>query len=410
MTVSHDPTWPATRAEGLRRLEAFLPSAGPSYATWRNHDFGPGDRSNVSTLSPYIRHRLVLESEVVAAVLARHGHEAAGKFLQEVCWRTYWKGWLEMRPAVWREYREELERTRVRLETDALLQKRYEAAVSASTGIDCLDAWTTELVKVGYLHNHARMWYASIWIFTLRLPWVLGADFFLRHLLDGDPASNTLSWRWVAGLQTRGKTYLAEAGNIARYTSGRFPRVTGLATRAGMIDAPAPPAAGVLPRADRAGAGRVGLLLTEEDLHPESLPIGREQVVAIAGATTIGARSSLAPGEPAARFHRDALEDGLSRAGAYFEAPTVSFDGLSAEPILAWASSHEVDRIVMGYPTVGPARDAIDAIGPSLEAEGVRLLRVRRDWDDTLWPHARAGFFPFRERIAGCLTELALAR
>ncbi len=70
-------------------------------------------------------------------------------------------------------------------------------------------------MATGYLHNHARMWFASIWIFTLRLPWELGADFFLRHLLDGDPASNTLSWRWVGGMQTMGKTYLARADNIA---------------------------------------------------------------------------------------------------------------------------------------------------------------------------------------------------
>ena len=66
------------------------------------------------------------------------------------------------------------------------------------------------------------MWFASIWIFSLGLPWTLGADFFLRHLVDGDPASNTLSWRWVAGLHTRGKTYAARAENIARYTEGRF--------------------------------------------------------------------------------------------------------------------------------------------------------------------------------------------
>jgi deoxyribodipyrimidine photo-lyase len=79
------------------------------------------------------------------------------------------------------------------------------------------DDWAQELVATGYLHNHARMWFASIWIFTLRLPWELGADFFLRHLIDGDPASNTLSWRWVGGLHTPGKTYLATADNIAEH-------------------------------------------------------------------------------------------------------------------------------------------------------------------------------------------------
>jgi deoxyribodipyrimidine photo-lyase len=66
------------------------------------------------------------------------------------------------------------------------------------------------------------MWFASIWIFTLGLPWRIGADFFYRHLLDGDAASNTLSWRWVAGLHTRGKAYAAESWNIEKFTGGRF--------------------------------------------------------------------------------------------------------------------------------------------------------------------------------------------
>ncbi|WP_238189582.1 FAD-binding domain-containing protein [Methylobacterium frigidaeris] len=65
------------------------------------------------------------------------------------------------------------------------------------------------------------MWFASIWIFSLRLPWELGAEFFLRRLLDGDPASNTLSWRWVAGLHTRGRPYLARRDNIRDFTEGR---------------------------------------------------------------------------------------------------------------------------------------------------------------------------------------------
>ena len=97
-----------------------------------------------------------------------------------------------------------------------------EAAEQGRTGIDCFDAWSTELRETGWLHNHVRMWFASIWMFTLRLPWELGADFFARELIDFDPASNTLSWRWVAGLHTRGKNYVARADNIARYTQGRY--------------------------------------------------------------------------------------------------------------------------------------------------------------------------------------------
>ncbi len=94
--------------------------------------------------------------------------------------------------------------------------------LSGSTGIDCFDHWAQELADTGYLHNHARMWFASIWIFTLELPWQLGADFFLTRLLDADPAANTLSWRWVAGLHTPGKHYLARASNIEKFTLGRF--------------------------------------------------------------------------------------------------------------------------------------------------------------------------------------------
>ena len=89
-----------TREHGIARLEAFLPRAGRRYAAVRNYDRGPGRRDNVSNLSPYIRRRLVSEAEVVAAVLTRHDRNAAEQFIQEVFWRTYCKGWLEMRPSV----------------------------------------------------------------------------------------------------------------------------------------------------------------------------------------------------------------------------------------------------------------------------------------------------------------------
>jgi hypothetical protein len=69
------------------------------------------------------------------------------------------------------------------------------------------------------------MWFASIWIFTLKLPWQQGAAFFLEHLFDGDAASNTLSWRWVAGLQTKGKHYLAKAWNIEKFTQNKFSNI-----------------------------------------------------------------------------------------------------------------------------------------------------------------------------------------
>ena len=94
---------------------------------------------------------------------------------------------------------------------------KYQKAINGETHLTFFNDWIKKLKEDGYLHNHVRMWFASIWIFTLDLPWQLGANFFMEKLLDGDPASNTLSWRWVAGIQTKGKHYLARKNNIIKY-------------------------------------------------------------------------------------------------------------------------------------------------------------------------------------------------
>ena len=180
-----------TRAAALRRLQDFVPRAGKQYESSRNFDFGPERRGNVSRLSPYLRHRLLLEEEVLEAVLQHHAPSSADKFIQEVFWRAYFKGWLEQRPSVWSDYRRSLAKRLSELNDDEAALGRYEAATRGETGIACFDFWARELVDCGYLHNHARMWFASIWVFTLRLPWQLGADFFYRHLVDGDPSSKS---------------------------------------------------------------------------------------------------------------------------------------------------------------------------------------------------------------------------
>jgi len=172
-----------TRAAGLERLRDFAPRMGAAYAAGRNADPGPGARRDVAHLSAHLRHRLLLESEVVGTALERHGPRAAEKFVQEVFWRSYWKGFLQLRPAMWADYQAGLARDQAALMTNGGLRRAVEQAIEGRTGIACFDAWAAELRESGWLHNHARMWFASIWIFTLRLPWTLGADFFARHLL-----------------------------------------------------------------------------------------------------------------------------------------------------------------------------------------------------------------------------------
>jgi deoxyribodipyrimidine photo-lyase len=376
--------WVATRAEGLRRLDAFLPFAGAAYTGQRNTDPGPAARSAVSRLSPYLRYRLLKEADVVAAVTQHHGPNAAAKFVQEVAWRTYWKGWLELRPVIW---------TRFRVEREVRRGADIAQAEAGATGIACFDAWARELVEHGYLHNHARMWFASIWIFTLRLPWVLGADFFLRHLLDADPASNTLSWRWVAGLQTPGKTYLATAENIARFTEGRF-RPKGLATEAVALTEPPVPPPRALPALPPWRGEPALLLATPEDLCPESLLQGP-----IRGAVVAGGTAQWPWGSKAGSFVAAAVQDAAARIGAAFGSPVTMAATLEPGLVIAAAERVSVRTVVTPYAPVGPMAEDLAALALALDAAGFCLRRVRRGWDERLWPHATKGYFAFQSHL-----------
>ncbi len=400
---------PATRQGAFEALQDFLPRAGAEYAGRRNFDLGPGQHRNVSRLSPHIRHRLILEVEVLAAVLEHHGAAAASRFIEEVFWRAYFKGWLEHHPTVWTDYRAAVRGLVDSLDTNPGLRERYDRAVNARTGIDCFDAWVAELVTSGYLHNHARMWFASIWIYTLELPWQLGADFFYRHLLDGDPASNTLGWRWVCGLHTRGKTYLASANNIVTYTGGRFLTGGQLARKApplaeSQVHSPRPlPGAEAIPP-----DARFGLLVTEDDCALETLEPGRAPV-AVMGATSTAARSPLPVGALACDFAQRAVADGTARVATRFEVPAQSVRGEDWDAALvAWSRSCGLDAIVTAYAPTGPVAERLARARRALAGNGVELLQVRRRFDDCTWPHATHGYFRLKSRIPEVLEQLGL--
>jgi len=206
-----------SREGALKQLDVFINSELANYSFKRNFDLGPKDKSNVSCLSPYISHRLITEYEVAKTVLAKFPYQKVEKYIQEIFWRVYWKGWLELRPQVWTDFTEDLKGLK---EDD-----NYKKAINGETQIECFNDWVKELKENNYLHNHTRMWFASIWIFTLNLPWQKGAELFMKYLFDGDAASNTLSWRWVAGLQTKGKHYVAQSWNISKFTYNKYKNV-----------------------------------------------------------------------------------------------------------------------------------------------------------------------------------------
>ena len=401
-------SWPATRDEGLTRLARFLAQGGSAYAAQRDYDRGPADRRNVSVLSAYIRHRLITEEEVVRQIVSLHGLRAAEKFVHEICWRTYWKGWLEMRPAVWRRYGDDVVRLNATLAENSDLRRRLERAEGGRTGLVCFDAWVEELVTTGYLHNHARMWFASIWIYTLGLPWQLGARFFMQHLLDGDPASNTLSWRWMCGLHTAGKTYLARPENIATYTGGRFPAQPRLAVTAPSaveavaVEKPIPltPRPTVLtgPNVD----GEVTLLVTEEDLHPESWPFGTAKVRSIILVTSSPSDHGLS--ERVQEFKASAMHDTGIRLARHFWCPAQSVDtaDTEAERIIMHACAGST-ALVMAEMPVGPVRTAVSPLITALGQRGVHCVALRRPWDNALWPYATSGFFKFKDAIPAAL-------
>ncbi len=367
---------------------------GHHYAGGRNSDPGPGARRDVSLLSPAVRHRLVTEAELVGTALAHHSASAAEKFIQEVFWRSYWKGFLELRPGLWESYRAELAREQDRLRTSGGLRQAVERAEAGATGIACFDAWMEELRETGWLHNHVRMWFASIWIFTLRLPWVLGADVFLRHLKDADAASNTLSWRWVAGMQTAGKHYVARADNIAKHTQGRFDPRGELDENPLPLEAPPMPPVRPLAPAAALPTGPVALLLHEDDLHAESLLPPGTRVVAVAGFAVPEARSPGGCAPSAAAYARAALADGVARAAGHFGADGVVIE---RDALPAWIAAQTVP-VVTPWAPIGWTAAAL---------EGLRITRLRRDWDSACWPLATKGFFPFKEKIPRLIATLA---
>lgn len=398
--------WVPTRKAGLERLTSFLPNAGLEYQNARNFDYGPVDRSNISCLSPWIRHGLVTEEEVIRSALSQHSFKAADKFIQEVFWRSYFKGWLEHHPDVWDDYCKSVAHLNAQLSLNSNHKEAYDNAINGHTGIDCFDAWIGELKDTGYLHNHARMWFASIWIFTLKLPWQLGADFFYQHLMDADAASNTCSWRWVAGLHTKGKNYIARADNIEKFTKGRFAPI-GLALDAEPITETQIYARQTIEMPIYLGSDDpLGILITEEDCSANLVELyNTHSSVLVLTDPSLDSSSQIQSRK--LDFKRGAINHAFEQAKkqSRCDVQLLATDDWAAA-LIEFAESAQVKTIVTSRTPVGETRDRLKAAQTMLEKSGIELKQLPSAFESACLPYTKAGFFKLKSKIPVILNEL----
>jgi len=204
------------RGAALEQLATIDPEG---YARTRNHLSGA-----VTRLSPWLRHGVLSLAEVRDAALARVAQpEHAAKLISELGWRDYWQ---QVYAAVGDRIREPIE-TPAQPSRLPVLEQVPTDVLMAQTGMHCIDAFVQQLHQSGWLHNHARMWLASWLVHARGVRWQAGADWFLSHLIDGDPASNHLSWQWVAGTFSA-KPYLFNRENLETYTAGVYCQPCGL--------------------------------------------------------------------------------------------------------------------------------------------------------------------------------------
>lgn len=341
--------------------------------------------------------------------LERHAFRAIEKWLQEVLWRGYWKGWLESRPQVWSQYCESTKHLTTQMESDQAARCLDIAAGRSGSGI--MNHFARELIETGYLHNHARMWWASYWIHHCGLPWELGAQHFFQHLLDADPASNTLSWRWVAGHQTRGKAYVATSQNIAKFCS---PAILSSAGGVGLEDGVVSSVIGkqgseheaitevsALPYAPdlKINNHRVALLLHDEDMCLETSPSAQLR-------PSVVIQYVPAPRDPVparSQWLAQARVDAGKRASEHFECRVLLCG--SHDQIAKACAADLIEKLVMMEPFVGPLHDALQGLTAELWCQGIDIVRLRRKWDTNLLPHASRGFFPFWNKVGRLLEK-----
>ncbi|MEW6492462.1 MAG: FAD-binding domain-containing protein [Cyanobacteriota bacterium] len=176
----------------------------------------------VTRLSPYIRYGVLSLAQVRDAALNKvRKPDDAEKLVQELGWRDYWQRlYAEKGNDIW----EDQEEYKTGYAAEVYATQLPADVEQGTTGMVCMDSFSRELRETGYLHNHARMWMAAYLVHWRHIRWQAGARWFLQHLLDGDPASNNLSWQWVASTFSH-KPYFFNRENLDKYTNSQYCQV-----------------------------------------------------------------------------------------------------------------------------------------------------------------------------------------
>ncbi len=374
----------ASRAKALDKLNYFVENNLSEYSKLRNFDYGPENRSNISCLSPYITHGIINEKEVIKKSLNKFSFAKNEKFIQEVLWRTYWKGWLELRPSVWTDFLVELKK----IKEDFQNNQTYKNAIEGKTNVECFNYWVNELKENNYLHNHTRMWFASIWIFTLNLPWQLGAEFFMQHLYDGDAASNTLGWRWVAGVQTQGKHYLASEWNIKKFTNNRFSNIK--------LNENAPPKISEkkysILKQDFTNPENIdqnNLIIFENNLCFETSDFQNNKFKKFYIISNKNENRSIKLSEKVLKFKSSLIQDQEQR----FKNQSIDCEVIDISEI------KKIEKAVGLYPTVGENLDY-------LNSNTFKINFLYRELDQNSWQYCNKGFFNFKNYIPKIISTL----
>jgi len=179
------------------------------YGSTRNHLDGA-----VTRLSPFIRHGVMNVTELRDQALEQSDAKSAEKFIQQLAWREYWQRLYQEYPQrIWQD----VEPYKTGFAPGDYQDELPIDIAEGRTGVACLDGFIHELLTTGYLHNHARLYLAGYICHWRRVKWQAGAAWFLTHLLDGDPASNNLSWQWAASTFSH-KPYYFNLDNVAKFS------------------------------------------------------------------------------------------------------------------------------------------------------------------------------------------------